>query len=392
MISYWQTFRLIFVIFSLYLMGDAFYRWDGFRYHSSFSEFLPSAALAAILWNVLSILLSLAIWLFLTILEWSLQLRKRRLRSEHILIFLAVAVTFGIIFWTAKRFIFDHTGSSQFLKFKVILYMIFASLFLTWLLRNKFNVIQERITPLVWLFGSFIIISVPLAAYNAWWIQTDDIAPQKIFRHLSAHSDRPNIILITFDALTAEDMSLYGYERLTTPFISEWSKGATVFTRAEASCTWTTPAIASLMLGKRGWTHQFYHPGGAYPLKSDIENLPLLLQNNGYTTMAFVQNDKNASPKILGVAKNFHFSPIESELRKSATIVDRIDGLLYKLFFKGIKMYDWILKGDFILRTLLGAFFSYNETVIAFQPEIAFKSFLNVIDQEAQEPFFAWFH
>ncbi len=50
--SYWKVFRLIFVIFSLYLMGDAFYRWDGFRYYAIFSEFLPAVALITILWSV----------------------------------------------------------------------------------------------------------------------------------------------------------------------------------------------------------------------------------------------------------------------------------------------------------------------------------------------------
>ncbi len=31
--SYWQIFRLIFVIFFLFLTGDALYRWDGFSYY-----------------------------------------------------------------------------------------------------------------------------------------------------------------------------------------------------------------------------------------------------------------------------------------------------------------------------------------------------------------------
>ncbi|MBN1632013.1 MAG: sulfatase-like hydrolase/transferase, partial [Thermoleophilia bacterium] len=32
-------------------------------------------------------------------------------------------------------------------------------------------------------------------------------------------SDAPNVILVTFDSLSAGDMSLYGYRRPTTPFI-----------------------------------------------------------------------------------------------------------------------------------------------------------------------------
>ena len=40
----------------------------------------------------------------------------------------------------------------------------------------------------------------------------------------------PNILMITFDALSAEDMSLYGYRLPTTPHIDEFARRSTVFT------------------------------------------------------------------------------------------------------------------------------------------------------------------
>jgi len=51
--TYRHWLRLVFTIFSLYLMGDAFYRWDAFRFHSTFAEYLPNVALAFILWSIL---------------------------------------------------------------------------------------------------------------------------------------------------------------------------------------------------------------------------------------------------------------------------------------------------------------------------------------------------
>ncbi|NIR07741.1 MAG: sulfatase-like hydrolase/transferase, partial [Candidatus Aminicenantes bacterium] len=71
--------------------------------------------------------------------------------------------------------------------------------------------------------------------------------------------DLPNIILVTFDTLTARDMSVYGYGMPTTPFISKWAKTASLFTKLEAEGNITTPTTASLMTGKRLWTHQTYH-------------------------------------------------------------------------------------------------------------------------------------
>ncbi len=73
---YWQTFRLIFVIFSLHLMGDAFYRWDGFSYYASFYEFLPSVALVTILWSIVAAITTVLLCLSLRVLEW-LYLRIR---------------------------------------------------------------------------------------------------------------------------------------------------------------------------------------------------------------------------------------------------------------------------------------------------------------------------
>ena len=67
--SYRQVFRLIFVIFSLYLMGDAFFRWDGFSYYATFREFLPAVALITILWSIVAVFAALVIWLAGSLLE-----------------------------------------------------------------------------------------------------------------------------------------------------------------------------------------------------------------------------------------------------------------------------------------------------------------------------------
>ena len=62
-VSYWSVFRPVFVIFCLYLMGDAFYRWDGVRYYASFSEFLLSLGLVSIFWSIIAGFLTVLLWL-----------------------------------------------------------------------------------------------------------------------------------------------------------------------------------------------------------------------------------------------------------------------------------------------------------------------------------------
>lgn len=393
-ISLWQIFRLIFVLFFLYLLGDIFYRWDGFRMHSSFFDFLPSVALIIILWTMLAAGLSICVWCLLVALNLFFQLEKRRVKTEHLYLFMIITGISSISLWAIKRFILVQHGSSFTYKIGAILLMVLIAMLLTWLLRNALQTIQQRIKPLVWIFGFFVFLSVPVISFKLWWgISLTGVTENPDVNYVS-NQIRPDIILITFDSLTVENMSLYGYKRLTTPFITEWASEAAVFTRVEAASTWTPPTVASLMSGKRVWTHQLYHSDGAKPVNSDIDNLPRLLQENGYTTLAFTHNQMHASPEIMGISKYFDISPLETELKITSGVVDRIDGILYDLFFKKIQIYNWIFKGDFILSTLLNLIISseFEKTVTSFSPEKAFSRFLEFLDKQPKKPYFAWIH
>lgn len=351
-VSYWQIFRLIFVMFSLYLLGDAFYRWDGFSYHSTFPEFLPGVALVTILWSIAAVFTAALIWLPVRILERFYPQMKWKAKIEHLLLFLCLFVLLASAGGSGMRFIWKWMPATIQLEIIFFSTVTCVTMFLSWLFRKKMSIIQELITPLVWLFGILAVLSIPVAAYYAWGKQTDDVISQKIPQTSIPGENRPNIILVTFDALTARDMSVYGYHRPTTPFISEWSKKASLFTRAKAQSHITTPTTASLMTGKRVWTHQTYHVFGAKPVKSDIENLPLVLKNNGYYTMAFVANP-NASVNLLGIANSFDIAPAVTEFRNPHSLYGIIDKLLCQLFEDKIKLYDWFTKSDFIIYRLL---------------------------------------
>ena len=392
--SYRRIFRLIFVVFSLYLLGNAFYRWDGFRYYASFSEFLPSVALVTILWSIVAVFAAMLVWLLLRALEWLWMHMKWENRIEHLRVFLWLFLFLGLLVWTGKRLIWPNVQTAFQLKLIVLLCVVFIVLLLTWKFLDTFErcgrIIQDRITPLVWLFGIWAILSVPLVAYHTWGKPTDNVVSQKIFQSSAADRSRPNIILVTFDALTARDMSVYGYERPTTPFISGWAKKASLFTRLEAAGNITTPTTASLMTGKRLWTHQTYHPRGSKPVKSEIENLPLLLKNSDYYTMAFVVNH-NATVKVLGIADSFDIAPFVIKLRTPTSLIAIISKSLYRLFGDKIRLHDWIIKGDFILSKLMDIFVQdFSETPVP--PEKAFNRFLSVLDDNPPEPFFTWIH
>ncbi len=390
--SFWQIFRIIFVLSSVNLLGDAVFRWSGFRYYASFSEFLPSVALATILWIIVAVFFAVLVWLLAWMLNWLNLHRSWKFRIEHVLLFICIFVLLEETLWISKRIITLYKISPQIerIEFSGI---TFTSIFLTWLFHKKAAQLiisfQERITPLVWLFGIGLALSVPLVAYHTLGKQTIKPAPQESALSYTETRSRPNIILVTFDALTTRDMSVYDYRRPTTPFIRKWAERASLFTKLEAESNITTPTTASLMTGKRLWSHQTYHIDGSKPVRVNVENLPLLLQKNGYYNMAFIVN-YHATVNVLGIAGNFDIAPSAAEFIKPASLTKKIDKLIFQLFGDNIRLHDWILKGGFVTNKFLRLFSDFSKTDVP--PEEAFNRLLRVLDNTPPEPFFAWIH
>lgn len=399
--SYWQFFRLIFVVFFLYLMGDAFYRWDGFRYYGSFTEFMMSVALAAVLLSILTLLVTLSVWLPYQVLNYlTLRMGWYRQRDFFFLI-IPVFLVFSAAVWGVKRFIFPIVSTSPQIKMAVFLCVLAASVFFTWLLRDKsgrwisrisegIGIIQNRIAPLVWLFGIFVFFSVPAVSYQTWIKGASGKVSTEISSPALSGKNQPNIIMVTFDAMSASDMSIYGYHRPTTPFISEWAKTATVFTRAKSGSNYTAPTTAGLITGKRVWTHlRFSRMGGSPPIKTHTESLPLMLKKNGYHNMAFMVNIIT-SVYNLGVAESFDIAPFPTEFMIARNITRVVHKAMAPVFSGKFKIDNWFFQEGFITEKLFEKL-EKDFDVTAYPPEIAFNRLINAIDY-SKKPFFVWIH
>jgi choline-sulfatase len=77
-------------------------------------------------------------------------------------------------------------------------------------------------------------------------------------RRRSVQGARQNILLVVFDAMTALNTSLYGYERDTTPQIRRLAEGAIVYQNHYASANFTPPSTATLLTGTMPWTHRAF--------------------------------------------------------------------------------------------------------------------------------------
>lgn len=101
--------------------------------------------------------------------------------------------------------------------------------------------------------------------------------------------ERPNILIVVFDALTARHMSLYGYSRRTTPNIERAAGRATVFHRHYANGNFTTPGTASLLTGVHPWSHRGLHLYGVVDEDYKKKNLFHLFATR-YNTFAYSHN------------------------------------------------------------------------------------------------------
>lgn len=97
---------------------------------------------------------------------------------------------------------------------------------------------------------------------------------------------QPNIVLISIDTLRADRMSLYGYERSTTPFLDQLARDSIVFESFHYSGGGTLPSHMTMMTSLYPRTHMI-HPGNQRVLEDERVTLAEQLHARGYSTGAF---------------------------------------------------------------------------------------------------------
>jgi arylsulfatase A-like enzyme len=97
----------------------------------------------------------------------------------------------------------------------------------------------------------------------------------------------PNVLLVVLDTVRADHLSLYGYERSTTPNLERLAKRGIRFDEARATAPWTLPSHASMFTGH--WPHDLIEKW-LTPLQSNLPTLAEFLGSRGYATAGFVAN------------------------------------------------------------------------------------------------------
>ncbi|MGE5251733.1 MAG: sulfatase [Bacteroidota bacterium] len=100
---------------------------------------------------------------------------------------------------------------------------------------------------------------------------------------------RPNIVVLVLDAMSARNLSLYGYARNTTPNLDALAEHASVYHAHYAAGSFTPPGTASMLTGVYPWTHRAINPAGLVHPPFDQRNIFHWLMDDYYTE-GFAQN------------------------------------------------------------------------------------------------------
>jgi arylsulfatase A-like enzyme len=117
-------------------------------------------------------------------------------------------------------------------------------------------------------------------------------------------SDAPNVILYIIDGGGADYMSVYGYDRETTPNLERISDEGAVFERAYSNSSWTRPSTVSLLTSLQ---HSVLGGmrNGRNPVPVEVLTLAEHLHRAGYQTAQFTSNPNAGSMSDLDRGLDF---------------------------------------------------------------------------------------
>jgi arylsulfatase A-like enzyme len=204
-----------------------------------------------------------------------------------------------------------------------------------------------------------------------------------------ATSERPNIIYVISDALSANAMSLYGERMLTTPNLQNLARMGVTIDGMTAVDNWTVPTVATLYSGVGPARHGLFSEVSHFIDDKNFSTsamLPAQLRQAGYATYSVMQNGL-AAPFHMHIQDQFDETRITSEACGALTFFClRIRGAdvpnsapMFGLFYHAARLANAI----------------YHGKATVFSPtEDAYNAALDVLDNRVKKdrPFLLWVH
>ena len=101
--------------------------------------------------------------------------------------------------------------------------------------------------------------------------------------------EKPNVIIIVFDAWSRHNVSLYGYPRPTMPNLEKFAAKRTVYHNHFSPATFTVPGTSSLLTGLHPWSHRAFQLGAGIASEHTEHNIFAALSST-HSTLGYAQN------------------------------------------------------------------------------------------------------
>jgi Sulfatase len=132
---------------------------------------------------------------------------------------------------------------------------------------------------------ALLFASPPVAATVTKPPREPSLAPPPDAQGSRGPSSRPNILFLGIDGVDAAILSVYGYERQTTPFLESIRDQTLFFENAFTNATRTHGSLVTLLTGRLPFHTRVTFPPTVLQGEDSRRNLPMILKGLGYTTL-----------------------------------------------------------------------------------------------------------
>lgn len=232
------------------------------------------------------------------------------------------------------------------------------------------------------LFLTSSASAVAAATVGSRIIMRNNFDPPSNNAYSGKSENRKNVLLVTFDALSASDMSVYGYGLNTTPHIDIFAKSSDMHSSFYTCSTFTTPGLSSILTGRYPSESRIFQLGGMLHGQDTYRTLPAILKTAGYKTamvcgnpyaMPLLGSTHGAFDHLLAAPRTGWTDLAPSEFLELSGTMDMVD-----LADRMVTVSGLVLPA---LRQGL------SET----PPRATFEAAKKLIS-EMEEPFFIWIH
>jgi arylsulfatase A-like enzyme len=197
------------------------------------------------------------------------------------------------------------------------------------------------------------------------------------------HTEGRNVLLILVDALRADHLGCYGYERPTSPNIDRLAAEGLLFTDAYAQGSRTKETTASLVTSYYASSHGVTDFSSVLPLSSPT--MMELASSAGYRT-AVVSANSLVSPTFgFGRGVDFFYCDAPSAVGRTV-VMEMARNVGFRVGFMG-----WLPRALRSLDVLL----PMPDRVFPFRggdPRVMNETFLSWLDEDPERDFFAYLH